>query len=112
MLTVTDQDQRILGGREVSIPAHQRNRYAHLYTLQTDLDLILLEVIEGSGDLPRRYFTLATVDYRLTEQEAITPLFDTLKALDQHIEANMKDIVQDYLFGFVEEDVQLAQVSG
>lgn len=111
MLSVTDSNVRIFGGREISIPQHQRNSYANICTLQTDLDLVLLEVLEDAEHQPRKRYTLTTVSYRLSDQEPVTPLLESLEELDLHIAANMNDIIQEYLFGFVEEDLELSQVS-
>lgn len=111
MLNVANSNTRICGGREISIPQHLRNAYLNLCTLQADLELVLLEVLEDTVEQPSKRYTLATVNYRLSNQEPITPLLDSLEALEAHIADNMNDIVQDYLFGFVEEDLQLSNVS-
>ncbi|GAA5315000.1 MAG: hypothetical protein AseanaTS_02040 [Candidatus Pelagadaptatus aseana] len=103
-------DNHVLGGREITLPTHKRDQYRHINNLQTDLDLVLLEMLDIEEGSPQKRFTLATVNYRLTDQEAVTPIFDCLNSLNAYIAENMHDIIQNYLFGFVEEDMELSKV--
>lgn len=111
MLNITDSNSRVVGGREISIPGHKQASYFNICSLQTDLNLVLLEVLDDSGEIPQKRYTLTSICYRLSDQTPVTPLLDSLEALDDHIEENMNEIVQGYLFGFVEEDLHLASLS-
>lgn len=67
-------------------------------------------MLEDAAEQPRKRYTLVTVSYRLSNQEPITPLLESLEALEAYIATHMNDIIQEYLFGFVEEDLQLSSV--
>jgi hypothetical protein len=104
-------ENQVLGGREIAIPTHKRDHYAHINNLQTDLDLVLLEMLDIEDGSPRKRYTLATVNYRLADQEAVTPVFECLESMNAYIAEHVHDIIQNYLFGFVEEDMKLSRVS-
>ncbi len=101
--------ESLLGGREIRFLDRQESNYPHLMRLALDFGFRVLETLQVKKDQPVKSFVLVTDDYRTIDTEAISPNFESLKALDSHIGENMVDILHDYLFGFVEDDIQLAQ---
>lgn len=99
----------ILGGREVRFLDRQESNYPHLMRLAMDFGFRVLETLHLKSDQPVKSFVLVTDDYRSRDAEEITPRFASLKELNDHIGENMVDILHDYLFGFVEDDIQMAQ---
>lgn len=57
-------------------------------------------------------FILVTRDYRLTPTAAISPSFDQLEQLETYVRLHQVDILHDYLFGFVDEDILSSKASG
>ncbi len=101
--------ESLLGGREIRFLDRQESNYPHLMRLALDFGFRVLETLQVKKDQPVKSFVVVTDDYRTIDTEAISPTFESLKALDSHIGDNMVDILHDYLFGFVEDDIQLAQ---
>jgi hypothetical protein len=101
--------ESLLGGREIRFLDRQESNYPHLMRLALDFGFRVLETLQVKKDQPVKSFVLVTDDYRTIDTEAISPNFESLKALDSHIGDNMVDILHDYLFGFVEDDIHLAQ---
>lgn len=101
--------ESLLGGREIRFLDRQESNYPHLMRLALDFGFRVLETLQVKKDQPVKSFVLVTDDYRTIDTEAISPNFESLKALDSHIGENMVDILHDYLFGFVEDDIHLAQ---
>ncbi len=93
--------------REVQFLNRQESRFPHLLRLSLDFSFQVLEVASSSSQ--GNHFVLVTGDYRQTEIEPITPVFSTLSELNEYVGNNMVDILHDYLFGFVEEDIQMAK---
>jgi len=109
MAVTSRVSESVLGGREIRFLDRQESNYPHLMRLALDFGFRVLETLQVKSDKPVKSFVLVTDDYRSVETEAISPQFRTLKELDSHIGENMVDILHDYLFGFVEDDIQLAQ---
>lgn len=99
--------QPILNGRKISFDTD--SQFTHLTRLCSDFDFEVFEVLRIDGDTPIKQVVLVTSDYRSIDNGAITPGFDSIKALEAHVKANMVDILHDYLFGFVEDDIQLSK---
>lgn len=93
--------------REVQFLNREESRFPHLLRLSLDFSFQVLEVVLTTE--PEKRFVLVTDDYRSTELESITPQFSTLAELNDYVGDNMIDILHDYLFGFVEEDIQMAK---
>tara|TARA_B100000446_G_scaffold75853_1_gene71751 strand:+ start:27774 stop:28100 length:327 start_codon:yes stop_codon:yes gene_type:complete len=93
--------------REVQFLNREESRFPHLQRLSLDFSFQVLEIALTSK--PEKHFALVTDDYRSTELESITPHFSTLAELNEYVGDNMIDILHDYLFGFVEEDIQMAK---
>ena len=93
--------------REVQFLNRQESRFPHLLRLSMDFSFRILEVTSNLNY--EKCFVLVTDDYRQVDIEPITPSFSTLRELNEHVGANMVDILHDYLFGFVEEDIQMAK---
>lgn len=96
------------GSREVQFLNREQSRFPHLLRLSLDFSFRVLEIIQQS-DSPTKSYVLITDDYRQVDIEAISPDFSTLGALNEYVGENMVDILHDYLFGFVEEDIQMAK---
>ncbi len=93
--------------REVQFLNREESRFPHLLRLSLDFSFQVLEVALTTKT--EKHFVLVTDDYRSTELESITPAFSTLADLNEYVGENMIDILHDYLFGFVEEDIQMAK---
>ncbi len=93
--------------REVQFLNRQESRFPHLLRLSMDFSFQVLEVAAESSF--GKHFVLVTGDYRQVDIEPITPVFSTLSELNEYVGNNMVDILHDYLFGFVEEDIQMAK---
>lgn len=109
MAVTSRASESVLGGREIRFLDRQQSNYPHLMRLALDFGFRVLETLQVKNEKPSKSFVLVTDDYRTIETEAISPHFRTLKELDAHIGENMVDILHDYLFGFVEDDIQMAQ---
>ncbi len=93
--------------REVQFLNREESRFPHLLRLSLDFSFQVLEVVPTAKT--EKHFVLVTDDYRSTELESITPPFSTLAELNGYVGENMIDILHNYLFGFVEEDIQMAK---
>lgn len=93
--------------REVQFLNRQESRFPHLLRLSMDFSFQVLEVTSDTAR--HKHFVLVTGDYRQIDIEPITPVFSTLSELNEYVGNNMVDILHDYLFGFVEEDIQMAK---
>ena len=97
--------------REIQFLNRTETNYPNLTRLSLDFGFRVLETLKLGGDQPKRSFVLVTDDYRCSHGDAITPQFDSLKALDNHIADKVVDILHDYLFGFVEDDIEMASAA-
>lgn len=93
--------------REVQFLNRQESRFPHLLRLSMDFSFRILEV--ATKTTFNKSFVLVTDDYRQVDIEPITPVLSTLSELNEYVGNNMVDILHDYLFGFVEEDIQMAK---
>lgn len=99
------QDSQI-GSREIQFLDRQESRFPHLMRLSMDFSFHVLErLLTGSDGNPVKAYALVTNDYRRTDDAAITEDFESLQHLNQHVGDNMIEILHDYLFGFVEDDL-------
>lgn len=97
-----------LGSREVQFLDRQESRFPHLMRLSMDFSFRVLENLKtDTADLPNKSYTLVTDDYRRCDNAAITDDFECLSSLNEHVGTNMVEILHDYLFGFVEDDIQM-----
>ncbi len=93
--------------REIQFLNRQESRFPHILRLSMDFSFRALEITTKTSFEKR--FVLVTDDYRQVDIEPITPTFSTLGELNEYVGDNMVDILHDYLFGFVEEDIQMAK---
>jgi len=102
------QDSQI-GSREIQFLDRQESRFPHLMRLSMDFSFRVLERLkmDTDGATIKRY-TLVTNDYRRSDEAPITDDFESLQYLNEHVGNNMIEILHDYLFGFVEDDIQTA----
>lgn len=97
----------LLGSREIQFLNREESLFPHLLRLSMDFSFRILEVL-NQGEPPTKHYLLVTDDYRHKALEAITPAFDSLQSLNDYVGQNMVDILHDYLFGFVEDDIRMA----
>lgn len=97
------------GAREIQFLTREDTRFPNLMRVCADFNFRVLETLSLSDTTPQKSFVLVTDDYRQTDIQAIAPHCSTLKALDAHVEKHMTDILHDYLFGFVDEEMAMAQ---
>jgi len=98
-----------IGSREIQFLDRQESRFPHLMRLSMDFSFHVLErlKVDEAGASFKRY-ALVTNDYRRTDEAPITGDFESLQYLNEHVGNNMIEILHDYLFGFVEDDIQTA----
>lgn len=104
----TDFAENILGNRVIQFLDRQETQFPHLMRLSMDFSFCVLEQLHNNTEQPEHTFTLVTNDYRTTDEAPITPSFDSLMELNEYVGENMVEILHDYLFGFVEDDIQQA----
>ncbi|NIB44278.1 hypothetical protein HBA55_32055 [Pseudomaricurvus alkylphenolicus] len=114
MAITTLTEPQLLGSREIQFLNRQETRHTHLQRLVMDFGFRVLELLQsrhdgGSQDEINKRFVLVTDDYRQSKLSAITPEFECLSGLNDHVGNHMTNLLHDYLFGFVDEDISLAQ---
>ncbi|MGD8175945.1 hypothetical protein [Marinimicrobium sp. ARAG 43.8] len=96
----------LLGSREIQFIDRQETNYPNLMRLCLDFDFCVLQLLHSTGvPTANTSFILATQDYRLTPTAAISPAFAQLDQLEAYVHLHQVDILHNYLFGFVEEDI-------
>src|SRR5690625_143457 len=100
----------LLGSREIRILDRQSTNYPTLMRLCLDFEFRVLQLLHDSA-VPSegKSFLVATQDYRTTPTAAITPACASLEELEEYITHHLVDILHDYLFGFVDEDIANGQ---
>ncbi len=106
-MTSNSPTEEFKASREVRFLNRQETRFPHLLRLCMDFSFRVLETVDQSA-LNKR-FLLVTDDYRHVDIEAISPFCDSLTELDSYVASNMVDILHDYLFGLVDEDIKMAE---
>jgi len=102
------QDSQV-GSREIQFLDRQESRFPHLMRLSKDFSFHVLERLKLSEDGANiKHYALVTNDYRRADAAPITDDFESLQNLNEHVGNNMVEILHDYLFGFVEDDIQTA----
>lgn len=99
----------LIGGKELTFLDRQESRFPNLARLCMDFSFRVFETLHLDIGAPSKSVLLVSNDYRSIETGAITPCFKTLNELEEYVESNMIDILHDYLFGFVEDDIQLSK---
>jgi hypothetical protein len=100
----------LLGSREIRFLDRQSSNYPSLMRLCLDFDFCVIQLLhETSASSASKSFVLATQDYRTTPTAAITPTFANMAQLEEYVTHHQVDILHDYLFGFVDEDIANGQ---
>lgn len=101
----------LLGSREIRFLDRQSTNYPNLMRLCLDFDFCVLQLLHDSTvPAEGKPFVVATQDYRTTPTAAITPACTSLEQLEEYITHHLVDILHDYLFGFVDEDIASSQI--
>ena len=96
----------LLGGREIHLLQDQPSVFPHLQQLRKDFDFRILEIRLTNSTEPQ--FVLVTGEYRTVKTAALTPGFHSLAELDAYAGESREAIKHEYLFGFVNDDINLA----
>ena len=103
----------LLGSREIHLIDRQETNYPNLMRLCLDFDFCVLQLLHKTPvPTANKSFVLVTRDYRLTPTAAISPAFAELEQLETYVHLHQVDILHDYLFGFVDEDIATSARSG
>lgn len=103
-------DDHLLGSREIRFLSREESNYPNLMRLCLDFDFRVLQLLHKTPvPTANKSFVLVTRDYRLTPTAAISPAFAELGQLEQYVHRHQVDILHDYLFGFVDEDILSGQ---
>ncbi|WP_347331470.1 hypothetical protein [Marinimicrobium locisalis] len=98
--------EELMGSREIRLIDRKESNYPNLKQLCTDFDFRVLQLLHKTTEpTVNKPFILVTKDYRLTPTAAISPAFATLEQLETHVHLHQVDILHNYLFGFVDEDI-------
>lgn len=98
----------VLASREIQFLNRNETGFPQLMRHCNDFGFKVIEVLVSRTarvDTAEREFVLATDDYRHCKTANISPPLESLQALEAYVKANSTDILHDYLFGFVEEDI-------
>ncbi len=96
----------LLGSREIRFIDRQESNYPNLMRLCMDFDFRVLQLLHKTPiPTANKSFVLVTKDYRLTPTAAISPAFATIEQLESYVHLHQVDILHNYLFGFVDEDI-------
>ncbi len=99
-------DQALLGSREIRFLDRQESNYPNLMRLCLDFDFVVIQLLHNTRVVAAsKSFVLSTKDYRTSPTAAITPGFANLEQLESYVTHHQVDILHDYLFGFVDEDI-------
>lgn len=97
---------QLLGSREIRFLDRQTSNYPNLMRLCLDFDFCVVQLLHKTKvPAASKSFVLTTQDYRTTPSAAITPAFANLNQLEDYVTHHQVDILHDYLFGFVDEDI-------
>lgn len=100
----------LLGSREIRFLDRQTSNYPNLMRLCLDFDFCVVQLMHKTKvPAASQSFLLTTKDYRTTASAAITPAFANLAQLENYVTHHQVDILHDYLFGFVDEDIARSQ---
>ncbi|MDQ2076498.1 hypothetical protein [Marinimicrobium sp. ABcell2] len=100
----------LLGSREIRFLDRQTTNYPNLMRLCLDFDFCVIQLLhKTSVPSASKSFVLTTQDYRTTPTAAITPAFANMTQLEDYVTHHQVDILHDYLFGFVDEDIASGQ---
>lgn len=103
----------LLGSREIRFIDRQETNFPNLMRLCMDFDFCVLQLLHRTSvPAANKSFVLVTRDYRLTPTAAISPSFAELEQLETYVRTHQVDILHDYLFGFVDEDIVSSKVAG
>ncbi|GAA6151016.1 hypothetical protein [Pseudoteredinibacter isoporae] len=83
---------------EFAFDGQQEAQYPMLLRMQQDFDFKIMQ--QDSG------YLLSTREYLDIESVEVSPLFQTLEALEHYINKNMVDILYSYLFDIPNQDVK------
>ncbi len=102
-------NQQILGGRPIPFLSNgsRKSRFPSLTRLCSDFQFRVVEVLTG-GQQPAKQFALTTDDYRQQDVTSLVPLQISLNELEDYADENMSDILHDYMFGFIDEELDIA----
>lgn len=104
-----DADE-LLGSREIRFIGREETNFPNLMRMCMDFDFCVLQLLHRTPvPTANKSFVLVTRDYRLTATAAISPPFAQLEQLEAYVRLHQVDILHDYLFGFVEEDIISSQ---
>lgn len=95
------------GCRELQFLSREESLFPHLLRLSLDFNFRVLECLGRTPEAAKQYL-LAADDFT-SGTETITPVFPSLKELNQYVGEHMIDILHDYLFGAAEEDTEQQQ---
>lgn len=96
----------LMGSREIRFIDRQETNYPSLMRLCLDFDFCVLQLLHKTPvPTANKSFVLVTRDYRLTPTAAISPAFSQMDQLESYVRLHQVDILHDYLFGFVDEDI-------
>ncbi|TQV76022.1 hypothetical protein FKG94_15545 [Exilibacterium tricleocarpae] len=96
----------LLGGREIHLLRDQPSVFPNLQQLRSEFDFRILEIRLAGSTEPQ--FVLVTGEYRTVPTAALTPAFASLAELDAYAGTSREDIQHEFLFGFVNDDINLA----
>lgn len=101
----------LLGSREIRFLDRQSTNYPNLMRLCLDFDFCVLQLLHNSeAPTEGKSFVVAAQDYRTAPTAAITPACASLEQLEEYITHHMVDILHDYLFGLMDDDIASGQI--
>lgn len=102
----------LLGSREIRFLDRQSTNYPNLTRLCLDFDFRVIQILHDSPTpTESKSFVVVAHDYRTTTPiAAITPACTSLEQLEEYITKHLVDILHDYLFDFVDDDMVSGQI--
>ena len=100
------ENASLLGGREIHLLDDQPSSFPQLQRLRREFDFRILEIRLDGNTTP--HFVLVTGSYRSVPTAALSPAMGSLAQLDTYAGENLERIKSDFLFGFVDEDIDRA----
>lgn len=100
--------EELLGSREIRFLDRKESNFPNLMRLCMDFEFCVLQLQHkphGDNTPDAQAFVLTTHDYRTNDTPAITPICDTLNALEDYVTQHQVDILHDYLFGVPDENL-------
>lgn len=96
-MTVLSADGKIISGDVISFLSSDEPSYPQLTRLYLEYDFRIIEVTKiGDENRPLHQFTMAYKDS--ADEQAVTPVFDSLHELELHTQEHVIEILQRTVF--------------